>query len=385
MDIIRDKVAFEEGDVKDRGRIRKVRSFVSRSDNKVGEFLIESLEFTRVKVLIGAPYQVVPVAVQDRRIPWVKLVAIHHRGDDRNVVCNRVEDGSPNTPRGITTDHGVPQGVIDMVGSSSIGKVVQNTTRLVRAGSNTRSNGREKGRGDGGVKARVINRPDVRERGERMEDLSPMDVGVASNGAAVLERVALEMVDERAKETAPNHNCLYWGRLHNPGFSSSGFRRGAQLVLEERLVDVGATVPDGIDGFLKLRDRVAILVKQGPARPALCCPRIARRLGEVDGIHMVETTNGIFLRKGWEFIRELGEVPVSRLFHARPGRRDVALVVLGEGDGIQVGALGETRVLPRKGCWFLGDGESTEGGGGVEPTAAGDVRRRAHGWMEVED
>ena len=65
MDIIRDKVAFEEGDVKDRRRVRKVRSFVSRSDNKVGEFLVESLEFTRVKVLIGAPYQVVSIAVQD--------------------------------------------------------------------------------------------------------------------------------------------------------------------------------------------------------------------------------------------------------------------------------------------------------------------------------
>ena len=246
MDIIRDKVAFEEGDVKDGRRVRKVRSFISRSDNKVGEFLIESLEFTRVKVLIGAPYQVVSIAVQDRRIPWVKLVAIHHRGDDRDVVRNCVEDGGPNTPRGIATDHGVPHGVVDMVGSGSVREIVQNTTRLVRAGSDAGGNGREKDRGDSGVKARVINRPDVRERGERVKDLSPVDVGVASNGAAVLERITLEVVDERTKKTASDHNRLYRGRLHNPGFSSSGFRRGAQLILEERLVDVGATVPDGI-------------------------------------------------------------------------------------------------------------------------------------------
>ena len=59
VDVIRDKVAFEESDVKDGRSVRKVRGFVGRSDDKVGEFLIESLEFTRVKVLIGAPNQVI--------------------------------------------------------------------------------------------------------------------------------------------------------------------------------------------------------------------------------------------------------------------------------------------------------------------------------------
>lgn len=197
MDIIRDKVAFKESDVKDGRSVRKVRGFVGRSDDKVGEFLIESLEFTRVKVLIGAPNQVIPVAVQDWRVPWVKFVAIHHSGDDRYVVCNGVEDGGPNTPRGVPTNHGVPQGVVDMGGAGSVGKIVKNTTRLVRALRYAGSDSVKKTGGDSSIKAGVINGPDIGERSERVEDLGPMDVRVAPNSAAEREGITLDVVDER--------------------------------------------------------------------------------------------------------------------------------------------------------------------------------------------
>ena len=100
---------------------------------------------------------------------------------------------------------------------------------------------------------------------------------------------------------------------------------------------------------------------------------------------MVETTNGIFLGKDGKRVRELGEVPIGRLFHAGPGRRDVALVMLGKSDGVQIGAFGEARVLFGEGSWFLGDGEGTKRGGGVESTAPGDVRGRPHGRVVVEN
>ena len=222
VDIIRDKIAFEESDIKDRGRVRKVRGFVGRSDDKVGEFLIEGLKFTRVKVLIGAPNQVVPVAVQDRWVPWVKFVAIHHSGDDRYVVRNGVEDGGPNTPRGVPTNHGVPQGVVDMGGAGSVGEIVKNTTRLVRALCYASSNSVKKTGGDSSIKAGVINGPDIRERSERVKDLGPVDVRVAPDGAAKREGVTLDVVDERTKKPATGYNCLYWCGLNNPGFPCSG-------------------------------------------------------------------------------------------------------------------------------------------------------------------
>ena len=84
-----------------------------------------------------------------------------------------------------------------MGGAGSVGKIVKNTTRLVRALRYASSDSVEKAGGDSSIKARVINGPDVRERSERVEDLGPVDVRVAPNSAAEREGVTLDVVDER--------------------------------------------------------------------------------------------------------------------------------------------------------------------------------------------
>lgn len=232
------------------------------------------------------------------------------------------------------------------------------------------SNKGEDSRRESGIKALVVQIVYLRELAKGVEEGSPVNVWVASDGATVFTGTPLHVVNETTEEHPASDDGVDRSSFDDSGQSLFNLSCWSEFVLEEGGVHVVRVFKCLIDfslefGFRDEHSWLGLVEERAPGA-SKGVPGVSSGLAHVQTLHVWCTMDCLFLGKDWKGGGEGGEVEVSSGFETGPGLGDVAFAVFEEELGVKVHALLQAAVVPLEGSGLFLDGEGTIGRGRVK-------------------